>query len=189
MAARHEEQPGFGTPGNVQAQNQFTQQAMVGQVGASPQVGYSYYPTSQASMDAMLSQIQGGGQRPGCFPMLSSYTMANQYAPPRPGAVVGMPYANGPGAYDSQQQAMYAYSMLHGAIPNGGAPRPGQFNPLTAAANGSGGGMDRLGKAEVSPTAMRKLSHNAVEVRRRRRISTQLDRLKTMLNRRAARPP
>ena len=35
---------------------------------------------------------------------------------------------------------------------------------------------------DLSPRSMRKASHNAVEVRRRRRISQQLDRLKAMLN-------
>ena len=146
-------------------------------------------------MTAMLSQVQGGGQRPGCFPMLSSYNMApNQYATPGAAAAAagGIPsYANG-GSAAAQQQAMYAYSMMNGggggALPNGANPTPVQFVPLTGAANGSGGPMDRLGRGgDVSPTAMRKLSHNAVEVRRRRRISMQLDRLKTMLNRHAAR--
>ena len=197
MAARQEApQEGYTpTPGIVQQQQFAQQQAMLGQAGASPQMGYSYYPMNQASMTAMLSQVQGGGQRPGCFPMLSSYNMApNQYATPGAAAAAagGIPsYANG-GSAAAQQQAMYAYSMMNGggggALPNGANPTPVQFVPLTGAANGSGGPMDRLGRGgDVSPTAMRKLSHNAVEVRRRRRISMQLDRLKTMLNRRAAR--
>lgn len=37
-------------------------------------------------------------------------------------------------------------------------------------------------RRDLSPRSMRKASHNAVEVRRRRRISQQLDRLKSMLN-------
>ena len=194
MAARQEDSQPSGytpTPGLVQQQQFAQQQALLGQAGTSPQMGYSYYPMSQASMSAMLSQVQGGGQRPGCFPMLSSYNMApNQYTASGAGAA-GIPFANGGGAA-AQQQAMYAYSMMNGggggALPNGTAPTPVQFSPLPGAANGNGGPMDRLGRGgAVSPTAMRKLSHNAVEVRRRRRISTQLDRLKTMLNRRAAR--
>ena len=197
MAARQEDaqSPGYTpTPGIVQQQQFAQQQALLGQAGASPQIGYSYYPMSQASMTAMLSQVQGGGQRPGCFPMLSSYNMApNQYAASgaAAAAATGIPFANGGGAA-AQQQAIYAYSMMNGggggALPNGAAPTPVQFNPLPGAANSSGGPMDRLGRGgDVSPTALRKLSHNAVEVRRRRRISMQLDRLKTMLNRRAAR--
>ena len=64
MAARQEDaqSPGYTpTPGIVQQQQFAQQQALLGQAGASPQIGYSYYPMSQASMTAMLSQVQGGG--------------------------------------------------------------------------------------------------------------------------------
>ena len=41
---------------------------------------------------------------------------------------------------------------------------------------------DVEGGGDLSPRAQRKLSHNQVEVRRRRRISMQLDRLKSLLH-------
>ena len=179
-------------PGLVQQQQQFPTPALLGQDGTSPQMSFSFYPMGvNQNMGAMLSQVQGLGQRPGCFPMLSSFNMApNQFAAPGAAAagVTGMPFASGGGA--TTQPAVY-YSMMNGggggALPSGAAPPPVQFTALAGAPSGCGGPMDRLGRGgDVSPTAMRKLSHNAVEVRRRRRISMQLDRLKTMLNRRAA---
>ena len=69
-------------------------------------------------------------------------------------------------------------------IPRGPAPsfaRP--YNQSAMPTSELGLGQPANGREEeLSPNAIRKLSHNAVEVRRRRRISTQLDRLRTMLN-------
>ena len=107
--------------------------------------------------------------------MLSQFPgmVPNQYA--GPGAAqatnTGMQFANGaPQAATMSSGAMYAYSMQNGggggALPHGPAVPRGQFTPFTGAGGGSGGPMDRLSRGDVSPTAMRKLSHNAVEVRR-----------------------
>ena len=93
-------------PGLVQQQQQqqFPTPALLGQDGASPpQMGFSFYPMGvNQNMGAMLSQVQGLGQRPGCFPMLSSFSMApNQFAAPGAAGAgaTGMPFASGGGAH------------------------------------------------------------------------------------------
>lgn len=61
-------------------------------------------------------------------------------------------------------------------MPLGGAPRASTETAITATAEAT-----VTVARDTSPRSMRKASHNAVEVRRRRRISLQLDRLKAML--------
>ena len=207
---------------------------------------FSYFPVmpNQQSMGAasgMFPQMQGAqAPRPGYMPLMSAVNLGAQFphAIPQQYTATSATAASPQAGLPQGPRAVYAYPVLNApagpacAPPAGaGAPRPTQYNnpnALAAAAAAlataegvvvncgasSPGGVPSGG---LSPKAMRKLSHNAVEVsasrhtsarsplwrrspceptfhplpapcvaqvRRRRRISMQLDRLKTMLNRR-----
>jgi hypothetical protein len=83
-------------------------------------------------------------------------------------AVYAQPVAAQLAASVSMEQRSAALAMQQ-LSPVAGA------EPLDDNADVEGGG-------DLSPRAQRKLSHNQVEVRRRRRISMQLDRLKSLLH-------
>ena len=170
-------------------------------MGAPPQqLPYPYYPMAPNPIGGMAPPHASYSQSAPFFTIVGEH----ESLPPPVGPIgsqfpYGMaPFAGGvPQTLQSPMTpgALRAYSyppMLSdpggpSGIPRGG-PTPSLMRPYNQGAvptSELGLGQPANGRedGELSPNAIRKLSHNAVEVRRRRRISTQLDRLRTMLNR------
>ena len=175
--------------------------ALPSPMGAPPQqLPYPYYPMAPNPIGGMAPPHASYSQSAPFFTIVGEH----ESLPPPVGPIgsqfpYGMaPFAGGvPQTLQSPMTpgALRAYSyppMLSdpggpSGIPRGG-PTPSLMRPYNQGAvptSELGLGQPANGRedGELSPNAIRKLSHNAVEVRRRRRISTQLDRLRTMLNR------
>ena len=119
---------------------------------------------------ALAQAVPGAPPAGFAYPQAAAAAVAAA-ATTQPGAaaaVYAQPVAAQLAASVSMEQRSAALAMQQ-LSPVAGA------EPLDDNADVEGGG-------DLSPRAQRKLSHNQVEVRRRRRISMQLDRLKSLLH-------
>ena len=123
-------------------------------VQASPQCGFSSMVPGQAPLMAASAGVPSGGV---------------QYAISQP------PTGQVQAAAAAAAAAVYAFPMT---MPS---HLPGLPAVASTAVTSTATPIVESDR-DLSPRSRRKASHNAVEVRRRRRISSQLDRLKAMLN-------